>query len=156
MKRCCLLACSACFLVKSGITSPGMAPLTMGWALSHQLLTLRMSLQACPQPDLMEAFSSLRSLLSDDFSSYQHSLISFVHWGPSFQMTSLYQVDIKLSSTPILEGSHSIVHFWKLLLLFCPALIRTPVISLSLSEYSKTLLLPRTAIVITSKTPFAE
>ena len=37
MEECCLLlfpmACSVCFLIESRITSPGMAPPKMGWAL---------------------------------------------------------------------------------------------------------------------------
>jgi hypothetical protein len=34
MEGCYLLACSACFLIEPRTTSPGMAPLTIGWALS--------------------------------------------------------------------------------------------------------------------------
>ena len=33
MEGCCLLACSACFLVESRTTNLGMAQSTMGWAL---------------------------------------------------------------------------------------------------------------------------
>ena len=33
-----LMACSLCFLIEPKATSPGMAPPTMGWTLSHQSL----------------------------------------------------------------------------------------------------------------------
>jgi hypothetical protein len=37
-----LVACSACFLIEPRTTSPGMAPPTMGWALPHQTLIMKM------------------------------------------------------------------------------------------------------------------
>ena len=36
IEECCLLACSACFLIKPRTTSLGMAPPTVGWALLYQ------------------------------------------------------------------------------------------------------------------------
>jgi hypothetical protein len=38
----CLLACSSYFLIEPRSTSPGMAPPTMGWALSCQSLIKKM------------------------------------------------------------------------------------------------------------------
>ena len=38
-----LMACSACFLIESRTTSPGMAPPTMGWALPCQSLIREMN-----------------------------------------------------------------------------------------------------------------
>jgi hypothetical protein len=42
MEGCCLLACSACFLIEPRTTSPGMAPPTMGSALPHRSLLKKM------------------------------------------------------------------------------------------------------------------
>ena len=42
MEGCCLLACSACFLLEPRTTSPVVAPLTMCWALPHQSLIKKM------------------------------------------------------------------------------------------------------------------
>jgi hypothetical protein len=38
MEECCLLACSACFLIEPRTTSSGMAPPTTSWAFLYQLL----------------------------------------------------------------------------------------------------------------------
>ena len=43
MEGCCLLACSACFLIEPRTTRPGMAPPTMGRALPHQSLIKEIS-----------------------------------------------------------------------------------------------------------------
>lgn len=58
------MACLACLLIESRTTSPGMIPLTMGWALLHQSL-IKTVLQAWQQSKLMEVFSQ-SSLQSDD------------------------------------------------------------------------------------------
>ena len=55
-KKFCLLACSACFLIELRITSPGMAPFTMAWALPHWSLIKKM----LDRLYLLEAFSQLR------------------------------------------------------------------------------------------------
>jgi hypothetical protein len=65
MLGCCLLACSACFLIESWPIRPGMAPPTMGWAtFTNQENVLWAGLQ----PDLVEAFSQRSTFLSDDSS----------------------------------------------------------------------------------------
>ena len=49
-----LMACSACFLIESRTTSPGMASPTRDWALSHQSLIKKMTCM-----DLMKEHSQL-------------------------------------------------------------------------------------------------
>jgi hypothetical protein len=43
MEECCLLACSACFLIEPRMTCPGMASSTMGWAFQDQSQIKKMS-----------------------------------------------------------------------------------------------------------------
>ena len=83
-EECCLLACSpmacsTCFIIKLGTTSPGVAPPTMGWALPHQSLIKKMPHRLAYSPILWRCFLSWASFLLDG--------------------SSLCQVDIKLPST---------------------------------------------------------
>jgi hypothetical protein len=73
------MACSACFLIESRTSSPGMAPPTRGWALFHQSLIKKMLYWLASSLVLWRYFLNWGSLLSDDI--------------------SVCQVDIKLSST---------------------------------------------------------
>ena len=52
-----LMACSACFLIEPRTTSPGMAPLTMGWALPYQSIMKKIPYSLSYSPTLKEAFS---------------------------------------------------------------------------------------------------
>ena len=74
-----IMACSACFLMESRTTSPGMTPLTLGLALPHQSLIKEMPYRSAYSLILWRHFLNWDSLLSDDF--------------------SLCHIDIKLSST---------------------------------------------------------
>jgi hypothetical protein len=76
-----IMACSTCFLIKPRTTSLGREPSTMGWALSHKSLIKKkkMPYRLAYSPVLWRHFLNQDPLLSDD--------------------CSLYQVDLKLSST---------------------------------------------------------
>ena len=68
---------------RSRTISPGIAPPTLGWALSHQSVIIKKN---NPQQDLMETYSQLRLYFSDD--------------------SDLSQVDIKRASTPCLKNKN--------------------------------------------------
>ena len=56
MERGCLLACTACFSIEPRITSPGVAPSTMAWALPHQSLTKSVPYRLAYSPILWRHF----------------------------------------------------------------------------------------------------
>ena len=65
------MACSACFLIQPGTTSPWLALPTMGWAFSYQSLVKKtVSRLACSQ-FLWRHFLSHGSVLSEDYSLCQ-------------------------------------------------------------------------------------
>jgi hypothetical protein len=64
-----LMALSACFLIEPRITSPGIVPPTMGWALPHQSLIKKMPYSLVYNPILRRHFLNWRSLLSHEFTS---------------------------------------------------------------------------------------
>lgn len=61
MEKQCLLNCSPCFRIQFKTTSPGVAPYT--GAVSYSMLIEKMPARSCPQTNLVESYSELRSLL---------------------------------------------------------------------------------------------
>lgn len=62
-EECCLLACLGCSLIEPRTTSSGVAPLTMGWSLSHRSLIKKVSYKLAYSSILQRRFLSQYSLL---------------------------------------------------------------------------------------------
>jgi hypothetical protein len=78
MKEYHFLACSACSLIEPRTTSPGMAPPTMGWALTHISIIKKMPYRLAYSLIVWRHFLNWGSLLSNDFSVHQVDIKSAI------------------------------------------------------------------------------